>query len=275
MRAYDVASRRLLPGPITDPRNPDEKMTGFPMTRTTSADGRWAYTLYSGGEENFVHALDLARGRAFCIDLHGLLPDELAAMKLAARNGHVDLLNQSGAVVRRIDASTFRVTEPPASKAPAAAPTPTHQAADETQSDSFPWGLAAAVAAVAGVALFVLRRRYAAGTDSAASRSTSSSSATVPWSPSPWRRSATVPSSASLSPTTSMYGTFCSSASRILRPTDSVRSSTSARMPAPRERGGGLARASMWRSAIGSDDRLHRREPDRQLARVVLDAGCR
>jgi hypothetical protein len=148
------------------------------MTRTTSADGRWAYTLYSGGAENFVHALDLARGRAFCIDLHGMAPEELAAIRLVARTGHVDLRNQSGAVVRRIDTATLRVTEPPAPKA--LAPAPAHQAADETQSDGFPWGLAAAVAGVAGVALFVLRRRYAAGTDSAASRSASSSSPTVP-----------------------------------------------------------------------------------------------
>jgi hypothetical protein len=178
VRAYDVANRRLLPKPITDPRNPDEKMTGFPMTRATSADGRWAYTLYSGGAENFVHALDLARGRAFCIDLHGLAPDELATIKLVAGTGHVDLRNQSGAVVRRIDTATFRVTEPPAPKVPA--PAPAHEAADDSPSDSFPWGLAAAVAGVAGVALFVLRRRYAAGTDSAASRSASSSSPTVP-----------------------------------------------------------------------------------------------
>lgn len=180
VRVYDVARRRLAPQPLTDPRNPDEKMTGFPMTRATSADGRWAYTLYQGGSENFVHALDLARGRAFCIDLHGLLPEELAALKLVARNGRVDLVNQSGAVVRRIDASTFRVTEPPAPKVPVAQPAPKRKPADETQSDSFPWGLAAAVAAVAGLALFVLRRRYAAGTDSAASRSASSSSPTVP-----------------------------------------------------------------------------------------------
>jgi hypothetical protein len=178
VRAYDVASRRLLPDPITDPRNPDEKMTGFPMTRATSADGRWAYTLYAGGAENFVHALDLARGRAFCIDLHGLLPEELAAIKLAARRGHVDLLNQSGAVVRRIDTATLRVSEPPAPKVPAAARA--RHRADATESDSFPWGVAAAAAAVAGVALFVLRRRYAAGTDSASSRSASSSCPTVP-----------------------------------------------------------------------------------------------
>jgi hypothetical protein len=173
VRAYDVARERLLPDPIVDPRNPGEKMTGFPMTRATSADGRWAYTLYGGGDEDFVHALDLGRGRAFCIDLHGLAPDELSAMRLVARPGRVDLVNQSGAVVRRIDASTFRVTEPPAPKVPAAA-------AAEPPGNGFPWGLAALVAAVAAGALLALRRRYAAGTDSAPSRAANSSTPTVP-----------------------------------------------------------------------------------------------
>jgi DNA-binding beta-propeller fold protein YncE len=175
VRAYDVADRRLLPKPIVDPRNPDEKMTGFPMTRATSGDGRWAYTLYGGGDEEFVHALDLARGQAFCVDLEGLVADELAAMTLVARGGHVDLVNPAGEVVRRIDAATFKVTTPPA-----AAPQPAAKP-DDAPADGFPWALAAAAAAIgAGALLFLLRRRYAAGTDSAASRSASSSTPTVP-----------------------------------------------------------------------------------------------
>jgi hypothetical protein len=169
VRAYDVAHHRLLRRPIVDARNPDEKMTGFPITRATSADGRWAYTLYAGGEEQFVHALDTARGRAFCVDLEGLTPDDVNTMHLAVRHGRIDLVDQSGEVVRRIDASTFRVSEPPAPVI-----------ADDPAGGGFPWGLAAVVAAVAACALFVLRRRYAAGTDSAASRSESSSSPTVP-----------------------------------------------------------------------------------------------
>src|SRR5206468_4147533 len=55
---------------------------------------------------------------------------------------------------------------------------------------------------------------------SLATRSANAATATVPVSP--WRcsRTATVCDSASRSPTTSMYGTLRSSASRILRPTD-------------------------------------------------------
>jgi hypothetical protein len=170
VRAYDVAQRRLLPRPLVDPRSPDEKMTGFPVTRAVSPDGRWAYTLYGGGEEQFVHALDLARGRAFCIDLHGLTLNDVSTMHLLARPGSVDLIGQTGAAVRRIDARTLRV-EPPRRHA---------AAANASSGRSFPWGLAALAAAVGAGALVLLRRRYAAGTDSAASRSASSSSPTVP-----------------------------------------------------------------------------------------------
>ena len=45
-------------------------MAGTPMTRTTSADGRWVYTLYQKPSgEPFVHALDTVGGAAYCIDL--------------------------------------------------------------------------------------------------------------------------------------------------------------------------------------------------------------
>ena len=45
-------------------------MRGQPVTRTASADGRWAYTLYARpGAEPFVHALDTVEGEAYCVDL--------------------------------------------------------------------------------------------------------------------------------------------------------------------------------------------------------------
>jgi hypothetical protein len=70
VRALDVPSGKLLPTPIVDKSEPDERMAGFPITRETTADGRWAYTLYDGaGHEPFVHALDTVTGEAHCIDL--------------------------------------------------------------------------------------------------------------------------------------------------------------------------------------------------------------
>jgi hypothetical protein len=69
VRALDLASQRLLPHPIVDPEEPDERMQGSAVSRVASPDGRWAYTLYTGSEETFLHALDTVRGRAVCVDL--------------------------------------------------------------------------------------------------------------------------------------------------------------------------------------------------------------
>lgn len=74
VRAYDVNARRLVPKPIVDPRDAGEKMRGNPLSRATSPDGRFAYTLYDGGGRPFVHALDTARSTARCIDLEGIPP---------------------------------------------------------------------------------------------------------------------------------------------------------------------------------------------------------
>jgi hypothetical protein len=70
VRAYDVKSGRLLPEPIVDPDEAEERMEGLPLSRAMSPDGRWAYTLYDGsGKELFIHALDTVAGRAVCVDL--------------------------------------------------------------------------------------------------------------------------------------------------------------------------------------------------------------
>jgi hypothetical protein len=72
VRAYDTRTNRLLPGKIAarDEDGGEETMTGYAMTRTTSAGGRWVYTLYQKPSgEPFVHALDTVRGIAHCIDL--------------------------------------------------------------------------------------------------------------------------------------------------------------------------------------------------------------
>jgi hypothetical protein len=70
VRAVDLVHGRLLPGTIVDKREADEPMRGQPVTRATSSDGAWAYTLYQRGQARpFIHALDTTRSAAFCIDL--------------------------------------------------------------------------------------------------------------------------------------------------------------------------------------------------------------
>ena len=70
VRAYDLLKQQLLPGTIADKSEPAGAMAGYPVTRLTTADGRWAYTLYARPSgPSFVHALDTVNRRAVCLDL--------------------------------------------------------------------------------------------------------------------------------------------------------------------------------------------------------------
>ncbi|MEA2147667.1 MAG: hypothetical protein QOG59_3254 [Solirubrobacteraceae bacterium] len=69
VRALNLGTGRLLSADIVDPHDRGEHMHGNPLTRISSPDGRWAYTLYDGNGLPFVHALDTAGRRARCIDV--------------------------------------------------------------------------------------------------------------------------------------------------------------------------------------------------------------
>jgi hypothetical protein len=70
VRSADARTGRLDFEVIVDRREDEVLMRGQPVTRRSSADGRWAYTLYARpSAEPFVHALDTVEGEAYCIDL--------------------------------------------------------------------------------------------------------------------------------------------------------------------------------------------------------------
>lgn len=70
VRAYDLVHQQLIPDAIVDRREPDEQMQGGPVTRLTTPDGRWSYTLYARQTDApFIHALDTVERKAYCIDL--------------------------------------------------------------------------------------------------------------------------------------------------------------------------------------------------------------
>jgi hypothetical protein len=110
VRALDTSSGRLDPKPIVDPREPDEAMNGHPLTRATSPDGRWAYTLYEGAEHPFVHALDTAGRSARCIDLdwlHGR--KDLWQLRFALNRDGRELSIRSGSrSLAVVDTQSFR-----------------------------------------------------------------------------------------------------------------------------------------------------------------------
>jgi hypothetical protein len=149
--ALDLASGRLRGEPIMDPREPDEKMGGFPVSRTMSPDGRWAYTLYTGGEETFVHALDTLKGQARCIDVPS---GDVSAARLRVDG---DTLRLDG--LGTIDLRTFAFTKTPATPAPTPTPRATATPAPAKESSGVPWMPVALGALVLVAAGLIARRR--------------------------------------------------------------------------------------------------------------------
>jgi hypothetical protein len=113
VRALDTATGALAAQDITDKRNPGEQMGGLPVTRTTSRDGRWFYTLYSGGSESFIHALDTVGRTAACIDLEMLEGDrDFSRIRLGLAGDGTLNVSDRGKRVAIVDTRSFAVREP-------------------------------------------------------------------------------------------------------------------------------------------------------------------
>jgi hypothetical protein len=124
VRGYDLRAGRMLLHPIVDPRERGEAMRGSPITRTSSADGRWAYTLYDGaGGSPFVHALDTSRRQARCIDLPMLAgAGNLSQVRLRrSADGATLRVGAGSATLAVISTDGFRVSVPQPA-APGASP---------------------------------------------------------------------------------------------------------------------------------------------------------
>jgi hypothetical protein len=144
VRAYDMRTQRLLPGKIADRTEDEKTMSGYAMTRTTSAGGRWVYTLYqkpSGAA--FVHALDTVRGVAYCIDLpkNKALYNIVLSLRDRGRTLAVDW--RSGRPWLRVAVGSWRISYP---------------------GGGFPWvwvgaGMCGGLAVLAAGALLLRRRR--------------------------------------------------------------------------------------------------------------------
>jgi hypothetical protein len=115
VRPFDRRAGRLG-GAIVDRLEGERDMGGVPVSRMSSADGRWAYTLYARrNHEPFVHALDTAKREAFCIDL----PLDLAydrqwalRLKLAARTNVLSVWLEGGTKVASVNTSSWKVAKP-------------------------------------------------------------------------------------------------------------------------------------------------------------------
>src|SRR5439155_20642792 len=98
------------------------KMRGHPLSRRSSADGRWAYTLYDGaGATPFVHVLDTVGRTGHCIDLGGIASGtDLWQLRLRIdRDGKQLVVRNSANPVSLIDLRTLSVTRATAADAEA------------------------------------------------------------------------------------------------------------------------------------------------------------
>jgi hypothetical protein len=145
VRAYDLVTGTLLRKPVVDPSEADEQMRGRPLTRATSANGRWAYTLYDGaGGTPFVHALDTRNGTAHCVDLDALRGVDLSQARLHVGN---DLtVARPGKALLHIDTQSFGVKE---------------ATSGSVDTSGVAAGLGALVAASACVLVLIRRGRHA------------------------------------------------------------------------------------------------------------------
>lgn len=167
VRAYDLAQHRLLRAPIVDPHDRGEAMTGFAVTRATSRDGRWDYTLYIRPDDvPFIHALDTVALRAVCIDLPSVNQDDLGNATLnLGPGGSVLSIRGLGRTLATVDTATYAVT--PVAKRVSGTPirrpaTNGSQSTSDGGGDSTPWAVLALLLVAAGafaIAAFGARRR--------------------------------------------------------------------------------------------------------------------
>jgi hypothetical protein len=113
VRALDARNGRLVPHDIVDPHDRGEKMQGYPLSRVTSPNGRWAYTLYNGVDRPFIHALDTTHLRARCIDLPAF-PRRVQPFAVRLRvAGHRLVVAIGRRVLTALDTRTLRPTSQP------------------------------------------------------------------------------------------------------------------------------------------------------------------
>jgi hypothetical protein len=151
VRAFDTATARLVRGAIVDRSEPDEVMRGYPVSRVTSADGRYAYTLYDGGGDTpFVHVLDTVAGEAHCVDLDELGGNNaIHLFRLRREPGGDVAVALNGTPWLVVERASFRVSSPD----------------DETSADrrSSAWALVgvgvAGVLVLIAVSFVLVRRR--------------------------------------------------------------------------------------------------------------------
>jgi hypothetical protein len=140
---------------IMDPDEPDEQMSGMPLSRVTSADGRYEFTLYDNPDEPFIHMLDTAGRSAECIDLPQLRGQDLSSAPLRLDGGTLRI-----GELATLDPESQAVTLPQAAATPTPRATATATPAKQDHQGISPWPIVAlGLALLTAVAVVLGRRR--------------------------------------------------------------------------------------------------------------------
>jgi hypothetical protein len=116
VRGYNLNAHTLLPGRIADKTQESWVMQGWAVTRATSPNGRWVYTLYANpGGYPFVHALDTVRSVAHCVGLPWPATNgEQGAVfnfKLGLKGHMLAVRYQGGSVYQTINTTNWKVSK--------------------------------------------------------------------------------------------------------------------------------------------------------------------
>jgi hypothetical protein len=111
VRAYDLDGARLLAGAIADKRLWGDYMRGFPVSRTTTGDGGWVYTLYGKNDGTaFIHMLDARHRAAVCVNLPWRHVEQtIGLVRLSLVGGQLVLSQPAKGTLAMIDTTSFAV----------------------------------------------------------------------------------------------------------------------------------------------------------------------
>jgi hypothetical protein len=123
VQAMNTSATRPALTTVVEKGEPGEQMSGLPISRATSRDGNWVYTLYDGaGKTPFVHALATADRFTVCIDVDALAGrSDLASLdlKLSRNAPTLSVTTTNGKPLALINTASYQVSNPPARGTPA------------------------------------------------------------------------------------------------------------------------------------------------------------
>src|SRR4051794_354475 len=141
IQALDMTASEPVAKTVVEKGEPGERMSGLPVSRSTSPDGGWVYTLYNGAEgAPFIHALSTVDKFTMCIDLDALAgrPDIASMTTELTPDAKTLAVTAGGEPVALMNTKSFEVTEPAAAAAPPTAATPPAEV-EKRGENSFPW----------------------------------------------------------------------------------------------------------------------------------------